>query len=115
MAKNLTLSESAVIAVSGTESPVIPVPTGLTLIGMHIPNNLTATSIKFKAAKDANATAQLVKTVGNTDYEVTATTLTASYRPLDPNVFQGVSHVSLIVGTTQATTAATIVLVFGVV
>ena len=109
MAKNIA-NKDATIAISGTVSDNITVPSGTTLLGIFLPAGMTGTSLSFKAGADASTT-PIDIAPANTLYSITVGA-TAKYYPVVSDHFQGVQYLQVVSGTAEAA-ARTITLVFG--
>ncbi len=100
------------IKLNESSGPLIEVPQGYSLVGIHVPANFSPTSLALKAATSLSATAQAVKNAGNTAIAVTITTLTAAYYALDPTLTRGISYLQLTANGNQATSDTELTLVF---
>lgn len=104
----LRTTSEATIAISGTTSDTITVPSGKKLVGFITPGALDGSAFTFKGAVNADDTPINVYN-GGTAYSVNVGT--SRYVAVDPNVFLGLSYIKIVSGSTE-TAARTITLVF---
>ena len=99
MAKNIQLTDTVVIASSGTTSTSIIMERNRVPLAVIVPAAFTGTSIKFQASIDQGTTFFALYNEG-TEYSVTVST--SRYVALNPDVFQGVACVRLVSGSSEA-------------
>lgn len=100
MAKNILSSDTAVIASSGTTSTSVIMERNRVPLAIVTPAALTGTTIKFQVALSSDATTFYPLYDEGTEYSVTVST--SRYVALNPDVFQGVSVMRLVSGSSEA-------------
>lgn len=98
MAKNLKLTDTVVIASSGTTSTTLTLEGSRIPLALVLPAALTGTAITFRASND-NATFYPVY-YESTAYSVTVST--SRHVALDRRVFEGVRYLQLVSGSSEA-------------
>lgn len=99
---------NAVIPSSGTDSATVTVPNGKRLAGFYMPAAFTGSTITFKGAVAAGDTPQALY---NEASQYSIGVGTNRFVAVDPNVFNGVSFLVLVSGSSEGA-ERTIKLVF---
>lgn len=100
MAKNLRLTDTLTISISGTTSTTLTLEAFRVPLALLIPAAMTGTAITFLASVD-NATFRPVY-FESTLYSVTIPTAATRHIALDRRAFEGVRYIQLVSGTAEA-------------
>lgn len=100
MAKNLKLTDTVVIAISGTTSTTLTLEGSRVPLALLIPAVMTGTSVTFSASVD-NATFRPVY-YESTLYSVTVPTGATRHIALDRRAFEGVRYLQVVSGSAEA-------------
>jgi len=98
LAKNLSLTDTVVIAISGTTSTTLTLQGSRVPLALVLPAALTGTTITFKASND-NATFYPIY-YESTSYSVTVST--SRHVALDRRAFEGVRYLQLVSGSAES-------------
>lgn len=111
MAKNLRLTDTVTIALSGLTSTTLTLEGGRIPLAVLIPAAMTGTTMTFFASND-NATFRQVH-FESTAYAVTIPTATVRHIALDRRAFEGVRYLQLVVNGAGEAAARTIGVISG--
>lgn len=93
------ISKQATIAISETESDVIPLK-GFSLVGIKTPDALTGTALTFLACDTEDGT--FLPLIATTGSALSITVTTDKYYAVDPLQFHGVGFLKIVSGSAEA-------------
>lgn len=83
----------------------------LTLLGIFLPDDLTATAITFRASPSVDGT--YVDVFDDEGNPISVTVGAGTYVALDPSIFAGIPFIQLVGDSPQSTTPAVIIVAIG--